>query len=97
MTERHDESEKDQFRSEIVRKSEELTETQKSALDHYVRQTAALMDCYKSIFPLVPPMFFDVAKTNLVELARMQMRVLDLLTKQSKRYMRDIDESKRAA
>ncbi len=83
---------------EFQKKSDELAETQKSVLDNYARQTAALMDCFKSVFPMMPPTFFDVAKTDIVEFARMQMRMIDLITKQSKKYVREIDETvKRAA
>ena len=34
---------------------------------------------------------------EIIEFARMQMRMLDLLTKQSKKYVEDIDETIRRA
>lgn len=51
------------------------------------------MDSLRSLFPLIPCSFFDIAQTNAVEFVKMQMRMLDLIKDQSNAYLREIDES----
>ncbi len=46
---------------------------------------------------MMSPVLFDIAKANMIEFVRMQMRMLDLVTKQSKTYIKDIDETVRRA
>jgi hypothetical protein len=82
-----------QMQSEFVKKTAELSEAQKSVLDCYAQQTSALIDFFRSVFPMMPPALFDISKSYVSEIARTQMRMLDLFTKQSKTIANEVEET----
>jgi len=79
--------------SELVKRSEQFTEMQKTALNLYARQTTAAIDCCRTLFPLIPSSFFDIAQSNVVGFVRMQMRMLDLISSQNRTYLKEIDDT----
>jgi hypothetical protein len=72
-----------QFASILHKGLERLAEIQKSTLEIYSQHSQRTLESLKSVFPIAPGHLFELTEQAIRELFQVQVRILDLMVKQS--------------
>jgi hypothetical protein len=76
-----------QFASILHKGLEKTAEIQKYTLDMYAQQSRSTVDATKQVFPMAPAPLFELAELAIREFLNVQVKILDLMLRQSAAYM----------